>query len=140
MWIFLFCNLFFRNFFCQNFFNIFFPKFFFMIFFPTFFFQNFFSNFFFPNFFLRPLLSMPSRLQRQNGLYVSLLWKIWYTASGRQWTLVSCDKVLFFDSYCSHHTRREKFNSFPATHNILLYFFRNLLYLIEVLKCFLDGI
>ena len=30
---------------------------------------------------------------------------------------------LFFGSYCSHHTRREKFNSFPATHNILFYFF-----------------
>ena len=39
-----------------------------------------------------------------------------------------------FGLYCSHHSRREKFNSFPATHNILLYFFRNLLYLIEVLK------
>ena len=38
------------------------------------------------------------------------------------------------------HTRREKFNFFPAPHNILLYFFRNLQYLIEVLKCFLDGI
>ena len=30
---------------------------------------------------------------------------------------------LFFGSYCSHHTRREKFISFPATHNILLFFF-----------------
>ena len=44
---------------------------------------------------------MPPRLQRQNGLYVSVLWKIWYKASGRNWTLVSCDKVLFFVSYCS---------------------------------------
>ena len=49
-------------------------------------------------------------------------------------------KVLFFGSYCSHHTRREKFNFFPKPHKILLYFFRNLRYLIEVLKCFLDGI
>ena len=30
-------------------------------------------------------------------------------------------KVLFFGSYCSHHTRRENFNFFPAPHNILLY-------------------
>ena len=49
-------------------------------------------------------------------------------------------KVLFFGSYCSHHTRREKFNFFPTPRNILLYFFRNLRYLIEVLKCFLDSI
>ena len=52
---------------------------------------------------------------------------------------VMCE-VVFFSSYCSHHTRREKFKFFPAPHNILLYFFRNLRYLIEVLKCFLDGI
>ena len=37
-------------------------------------------------------------------------------------------------------TRREKSNSFPTPHNILLYIFWNLRYLIEVLKCFLDGI
>ena len=43
-------------------------------------------------------------------------------------------KVLFFGSYCLHHTRREKFIFCPAPH-----FFRNLRYLIEVLKCFLDG-
>ena len=49
-------------------------------------------------------------------------------------------KVLFFGSYCSHHTRRAKFNFFPAPHNILLYFFRNLRYLIEVLEFFLNGI
>ena len=49
-------------------------------------------------------------------------------------------KVLFFGSYCSHYTRCENFNFFPTPHNILLYFFRNLRYLIEVLKCFLDGI
>ena len=52
----------------------------------------------------------------------------------------SYDKVLFFDLYCSHHTPREKFNSFPPTRNIQLYFFRSPLGLIEVLKCFLDGI
>ena len=49
-------------------------------------------------------------------------------------------KVLFFGLYCSHHTRREKFNFFLTPHNVLFYFFRNLRYLIEVLKCFLDGI
>ena len=38
------------------------------IFFPKFFFQ-----FFFNIFFLKALLSMPPRLQRQNGLYVSVL-------------------------------------------------------------------
>ena len=42
-------------------------------------------------------------------------------------------EVLFFGWYYSHHTRREKFNFFPTPHNILLYFFRNLRYLIEVL-------
>ena len=41
-------------------------------------------------------------------------------------------KVLFFGSYCLHHTRRKQFNFFPAMHNTLLYFFRNLQYLIEV--------
>ena len=98
------------------FFQHFFPKFFFFIFFPNFFFQKFIRAFF-QNFFLRALLSMPSRLQRRNGIYLSVLWKIWYTASGRNWTLVSCDKVLFFGLYCSHHTRRKTFNFFPATHN-----------------------
>ena len=122
LWIFLFFNLFFQDLFCYNFFpkfffflilfTTFFFKFFFKIFFTKFVSQNFFINIFFPKyffqkFFLRALLSMPPRLQRLNGLYVSVLWKIWYTASGRNWTLVSCDKVLFFDSYCSHHTRRE---------------------------------
>ena len=48
--------------------------------------------------------------------------------------------VLFFDLYCSHHTQHEKFNSFLATDNILLYFFRNQLGFIEVLNSFLDGI
>ena len=44
--IFLFCNLFLRNFFCQNFFSKFFLQiFFFQIYSSQFFFQNFFSNF-----------------------------------------------------------------------------------------------
>ena len=141
----LFLEIFFQIFFLKTFFS----KFFLQIFFPKIFFSeiflfNFFLTIFFPtlkkSFFLRALLSMLPRLQRQNGLHGSVLWKIWFTASRRNWTLVLCDKVLFFGSYCSHRTRPEKFNSFPATHNILLYFFQNLLYLIEVLKCFLDGI
>ena len=84
---------FFPEIFFQNFFSkFFFPKFFFDIFF-----SNFFLTIFFPKFFLlRALLSMPPRLQRQNGLYVSMLWKIWFTASGRNWTFVLCDKVLLF--------------------------------------------
>ena len=135
----MFCNLFFWNFFCQNLFSKFFFQHFFLKFFCKIFSPNLFPTVF-KFFFLKALLSMPPRLQRQNGRYVSVLWKIWFTASGRNWTLVLCDNVLFFGSYCSHHTRPEKFNSFPATHNILSYFFRNLLYLIEVLKCFLDNI
>ena len=42
-----------------------------------FFFKIFFSKIFFQLFLLRALLSMPPRSQRQNGLYVSVLWKIW---------------------------------------------------------------
>ena len=53
------------------------------IFFISTFFQNFFPKIFFlllfKIYFLRALLSMLSRLQRQNGLYISVLWKIWYT-------------------------------------------------------------
>ena len=84
----LFSNIFFQNFFPKIFFQNFFPKIFFPKFFFNIFFQNFFSKIFFPKIFfqllfkicfLRALLSMLSRLQRQNGLYVSLLWKIWYT-------------------------------------------------------------
>ena len=133
--LFIFPKFFFQNFF----FNIFFPNFFFQIFSLQCFFLNFFSDFL-KSFFFWGFHSMPPRLQRKNGLYVSVSWKIWFTASGRNWTSVMCDKVFFFGSCYSHHTRREKFNSFPATHNILLYFFRNLLYLIEVLKCFLECI
>ena len=115
-----------KIFFSHLFFKIFSPNFFFQtFFFQNFVFQIFSSQFFFQLFckifFLRALLSIPPRLQRQNKLYVSVLWKIWFTASGRNWTLVLCDKVLFFGSYFSHHTRPEKFNSFPATHNILLF-------------------
>ena len=125
----------------------FFPNFLHQNFCPKFFFQNFFLKFVFQkflfnlkkNFFLRASLSLPLRLQRQNGLYVSVLWKIWYTEAVEMGLLSRVmSEALFFGSYCLHHTRREKFNFFPAPHNIrvLLYFFRNLRYSIEVLKCF----
>ena len=74
--IIFFIKPFFQNFF----FKIIFPK----LFFLKFFFFNYFPNIFFQLHFkicfLRALLSMLSRLQRQNGLYISVLWKIWYTA------------------------------------------------------------
>ena len=66
---------------------------------------KFFSQiFFFKIWFLRALHSMLFRLQRQNGLYVYVLWKIWYTASGRNWTLVSCDKVLLWFILLTSHS------------------------------------
>ena len=141
----LFSKIFFSKFFFKHFFKNFFPKIFFLNFlFPKFFFQHFFSKiffskFFFPtsiqNFLLRALDAsqftepertlcicvMKNMISKWLKLDFSLMW-------------------VFFGSYCSHHTRRGKFNSFPATHNILLYFFQNMLYLIEVLKCFLGGI
>ena len=49
-------------------------------------------------------------------------------------------KILVFGSYCSQHTRRKKSSFSLLRYNILLYFFWNLRYLIEVLKCFLYGI
>ena len=50
-------------------------------------------------------------------------------------------KLLFFGSYCWHHTRRKNSNFFPAPYNILFFFFFwNLRYLIKLLKCFFDGI
>ena len=76
-----FQNFFFQNFFPTFFFSNFFPKIFFYNFFSTFFFKIFPQHFFSKNFFqllfkicfLRALLSMLSRLQRQNGLYASVL-------------------------------------------------------------------
>ena len=76
-----------KNFFLQNFRNFFFSKLQKIFIFHKIFFSKFFSNFFpkiffqlfFLNLFFKALLSMLSRLQRQNGLYVSVLWKIWYT-------------------------------------------------------------
>ena len=133
-------------------------KLFLLNFYPTFFVFNFFLTFFFqffPNIFFNFFLKFFSNLlfygvysqcfsvyrDKTDSMYLCYE-KYDIQQAARNWTLVSCDKVhlLRFSSYCSHHTRREKFNSFPATHNILLYFFRNLLYLIEVLKCCLDGI
>ena len=115
----VFPTFFFQNFFCK----IFFPK----ICFSKLFFQHFFLKIFFftyfQHFFLKALLSMPSRLQRRNGLCV--MKNMISKRSKFDFSLV----WLFFGSYCSHRTRRKKCNSFTATHNILLYFFRNLLYL-----------
>ena len=72
-----------KIFFVKNFFKHFFPKiflsnlifqnFFSKFFFSTFFSQNFLFQLFVKIFFLKALLSMPPRLQRQNGLYVSVL-------------------------------------------------------------------
>ena len=88
---------------------------------------------------------MPSRLQRQNGLFMYLRYEKYEIQQAVEIGLPSrvMYKVLFFSSYCSHHTRREKSNFFPALHNIvllLLFLFFNVRYLIEVLKCFLDSI
>ena len=137
----LFPTFFFQYFFSKIFFsffsNIFFSKFFSQHFFPQICFQFFFQNFFFEGFTLNASLFTETKRTACICVMKNMIY-----SKRRNWTLVSCDKVLFFGSYCSHHTRREKFNSFPATHNIVYYyiFFRNLLYSIEVLKCFLDGI
>ena len=142
-WIFLFWNLFFQNFFCQNFFQHFLTKKFFIIFFPKFFPKIFFSKFFFfPKFFTQSFfLTFFSQnffpfTETKRTLCICVMKNMISKRSKLDFSLV----WLFLGSYCLHHTRREKFNSFPATHNILLSFFQNLLYLIEVLKCFLDGI
>ena len=147
LWIFLFCNFFFQNFFFQ----IFFPKFFFQnffskIFFSKFFFEIFFPKIFFPKFFFNFLknffffegstLDASPFTETKRTLFIYVMQNMISMRSKLDFSLV----WVFFGSYCSHHTRREKFNSFLAKHNILLYFFKNLLYLIEVLKCFLDGI
>ena len=137
---------FFSKFFFQNFFSrIFFSKFFFQNFFPNIFSENFLKTFstfvqnvflkicfptFFQNFFFESftvdaspftktkwtlcICVMKNMISKRSKLDFSLVW-------------------LFFGSYCSHHNRCEKFNSFPATHNILIYSFQNLLYLIA--KC-----
>ena len=85
---------------------------------------------------------MPLHLQKQNEFYVPVSCEKYNIQQAVEIELssrVMC-KILFFSLYCSHHTRREKFNFFPTPHNIILYFFRNLRYFIEVLKYFLDGI
>ena len=72
-----FSKFFFQNFFFQNFKKFFFSKLFFKIFFLLLFSKIFFPTSF-QNSFFKALLSMLSRLQRQNGLYVSVLWKMIY--------------------------------------------------------------
>ena len=89
-------------------FGIYFSK----IFFIKTFFVNFFFNIFFQHFFF----------------------KLFFPNFFFQFFFPNFFFKFFFPKFFSHHTRREKFNSFPATHNILLYFFQILLYLIEVLK------
>ena len=119
-----------------------FPIFFCELLFSTFDFNIFFPKLFFKIFIPRALPSMPPGLQRQNGLFMCLCYEKYDMQQAVEIELssrVMC-KVLVFGSYCSHHTRRKKSNFFPLLHNILLYFFWNLRYLIEVLKCFLDGI
>ena len=94
-----------------------------------FFIKNFFSKIKKKILFLRALLSMLSVYRdKTDSIYMCIK------------NMISKRSKLDFSSYCSHHTRREKFNSCSATHNVLLYIFQNMLYLIEVLKCFLDGI
>ena len=118
-----------------------FPKFFWSklfsnIFFSKFFSYNFFSNFFSKFFFEGFTLDASPFIETKRTLCIWVMKNMISTQSKLDFSLV----WLFCGSYCSHHTRREKFNSFFAMHNILLYFFQDLLYLIEVLKCFLDGI
>ena len=117
--------------------KIFFSTFFFNIFVRQFLFQNFFSKTFFSKFFFEGFtLDVSPFTETKRNLCICVMKNMISKRSKLDLSLV----WLFFGLYCSHHTRREKFNSFPATNNILLYLFQNLLYLIEVLKCFLDGI
>ena len=136
-----FSKFFFPKFFFKFFLQILFSKFFFQHFFPKIFFSKFFSQHFFSNFgqnffFEGVTLDASPFTETKRTLCICVMKNIISKRSTLDFSLV----WLFFGSYCSHHTRREKLNSFPATHNIILYFFQNLLYLIEVLKCFLDGI
>ena len=143
-----FCQIFFEHFF----FKIFFPKLFFQYLFPKFFFskfifQHFFSQIFFSNFFPKIFFSkfffhleiffFFEGFTLDASPFTKTKRTLWICLMKN---MISKRSKLDFSSYCSYHTRCEKFNSFPTTHNILLYFFQNLLYLIEVLKCFLDGI
>ena len=97
------------------------------MFFPKYFFHKFFSNFFSKLFFEGFTLDASPFTETKRTVCICVMKNMIYNKRSK---LDSCDKVLFFDSYCSHHTRREKFSSYPATHNILSYFFRYLLYLI----------
>ena len=107
--------------FLQSFFLFFFLKF------ASKMFSTFFSNIFFckcsSKMFLRVSPLMPPRLQRQNGLFMYLCYEKYDIEQAVEIGLSSCAmcKVLFFGSYCSHYTWREKSNFFPAPHIILLY-------------------
>ena len=133
-----FSKIYFSEFFFFNFPKFIFQNFFFNIFSWNFFFKFFFPKFFLQIFFLRALLNASPFTETKRTPCICVMKNIVY--SKRSKLDFTCVIRYFFGLYCSHHTRPEKLNSFLATHNILLYFFRNLLYLIEVLKCFLDGI
>ena len=100
-------------------------------FFKIFFVKNFFSLIFFWE------LSMPLRLQRQNELYVSVLWKIWYMISymickrsKSNFRLVRC--VRYSSSDHTAHIALDVKSLIFSLHRIiiflLLYFFRKLRY------------
>ena len=109
-----------------------FPKFVFNIFFLKFLFKIFFWGLY--------SWCLPVYRDKTNSMYLCYeKYDIQQAVEIGLSSRVMC-KVFFFNSYCSHYTRREKFNFLPAPSNILLYFYLNLRYLIDVLKCFLDGI
>ena len=83
---FFYLNIF-SKFVFQYFFPNFFSEFFYLKFFLTFFFKNFKINFIFQ----RLYRNFYSFTETKRTVYVSVLWKIWYAASGRNWTFVSCD-------------------------------------------------
>ena len=108
----LFSKIFFQHFFPKFFFNIFFQNFFltffsqnccFKIFFPNIFFELFKKIFFFEGLFL---VASPF-IETKQTLCICVMKNMIYSKR-QNWTLGSCDKVLFFDLYCLHHTRREK--------------------------------
>ena len=131
-----------RHFFCHNFFlTFFFQIFFFKLFSQNFFFQNFFVQHLFSklNFFFQGFTLDASPFTET--LYVSVLWKIWYIASGRNWAFVSCDvkgTILRLILLTSHSPWKVQFLFRIAQYTVIFYW--KLQYLIAVLKCFLDGI
>ena len=134
-----FNNIFFSTFFLQifflNFFFKFFPQFFFKIFFPT-----FFQKFFFWGLHSRCL---PVYRNKTDSMY--LCHEKYDLQQAVEIGLQSC-VIRYSSSVHTAHITLDVKSSIPSLQRIrnilfiLLYFFWNLLYLIEVLKCFLDGI